>query len=104
MFPLWHESGLTLVGDARKLRDMTRMDIAAGTEEMTRQKRWKIIRFRRGECITCGKPRKDSTYSKRCAVCGENTKKKRRKLLNSEPWQPGRRGRPPLALKQEEQQ
>lgn len=107
MFPLWHESGLTPHSDACRLRLVKRVsaEIAAGTEKMTRQKRYKVIRFRLGNCINCGDPRENSVFSKLCTTCGEARKKKRRRKLGSKAWKPGSPGRPPLSIqKQEEQQ
>lgn len=78
--------------------------IKAGTENMSRSKRYKVIQFRLGNCINCGSPRKGSSYLRHCETCGDGRKKKRRKKLGSRPWKIGKPGRPPLkaARKQEE--
>ena len=74
--------------------------IKAGTESMSRQKRYQVIRFRMGGCINCGSPRNDSPFKRICEVCGEKRKKLRRKKLGTKAWKPGYPGRPPLkALK-----
>jgi hypothetical protein len=76
--------------------------IKAGTEGLSRQKRYKIIRFRLGDCINCGDPRGDSPFKRVCEACGEERKKLRRKKLGSKAWKPGSPGRPPLKASQSE--
>jgi hypothetical protein len=80
-------------------------EIAAGTEGMERRMRYKVIRYRLGNCVNCGAPRGDSPFLRTCTDCGEEKKRKRRKKLGSRPWKLGEPGRPPLSIqKQEEQQ
>lgn len=74
----------------------------AGTEEMSRQKRYKVIRFREGCCVNCGKPRGESLYKRVCADCGDERKKLRRWKLGSKPWTAGSPGRPPLSVSHNE--
>lgn len=73
-------------------------EIKAGTEDMSRQKRYKVIRFRLGLCVNCGDERGGSVFKRFCKKCGENKKKKRRKKLGSKPWKAGSPGRPPLQV------
>ncbi len=79
-------------------------EIKAGTEAMTRQKRYKVVRYRLGLCINCGDLREGSPFKKVCNKCGEDRKKKRRRKLGSKPWKAGAPGRPPLAVQQQEEQ
>ena len=78
-------------------------EILAGTEEMERRKRWKVIRFRMGLCANCGEARGDSPYTRICLNCGEEKKRKRRKKLGSRPWKPGCPGRPPVLFQKQEE-
>lgn len=71
-------------------------EMKAGTETMTRQKRWKVVRYRMGKCVNCGQNRKPSPYKRLCSGCGEARKKKRRKARGNREWKPGSPGRPPL--------
>ncbi len=78
-------------------------EIAAGTEGLPRQKKWKIIRFRMGCCVNCGDERGDSPFKRVCNACGEARKKKRRRKLGSKAWKAGSPGRPPLKAVQQEE-
>jgi len=71
--------------------------IAAGTESMNRQQRYKVIRFRLGQCINCGADREDSKFKRICKACGDARKKSRRTKLGFKAWKPGSPGRPPLS-------
>jgi len=76
-------------------------EIKAGTEGLSRQTRYKVIRFRMGRCINCDQPRdpsptSPSPYKRLCVTCGTSKKKKKRKERGSKPWKPGSPGRPPL--------
>ena len=77
-------------------------ELKAGTEQLSRQLRWKIIKFRSFSCINCGQSRGDSPYKRMCTVCGETRKKARRRKLGSKAWKPGRPGRPPLKVAQKD--
>jgi len=70
--------------------------ILAGTDQMSRQQRYKVVRYRLGECINCSSPRGESPFKRLCMSCGEERKKLRRKKLGSKAWRPGSPGRPPL--------
>lgn len=70
-------------------------------EGLSRQERYKIIRYRAGLCINCSAKRGESPYLRLCEECGKAKKLKRRKKLGSHAWKPGRAGRPPLAVKRQ---
>ena len=80
---------------------MARMSkaITAGTEDLTRQMRYKVIRYRLGQCINCGEARGDSPYKRLCQPCGKNSRKARRQKAGSKAWKAGSPGRPPLSAK-----
>lgn len=77
-------------------------DIKAGTEGLSRQLRYQVIKFRTGGCTNCGQPRGASKFKRLCDVCGEVRKDRRRKKLGSKPWEKGSPGRPPFAAAQNE--
>ena len=80
---------------------MTRLRkaITAGTEDLSRQMRYKVIRFRLGQCINCGNERGDSPYKRLCKQCGFVRRKARRQKMGSRAWKAGSPGRPPLSAK-----
>lgn len=61
------------------------------------QRLYEWERYQRGECINCGKTRRQSMYKKRCNVCGKARTEWQRKLTGAGKWEKGGRGRPPLA-------
>ena len=71
-------------------------DVKAGTEDLDRRLRYKVIRYRENKCVNCGQSRAESPFKKFCVACGESRKLRRRKKLNSKPWKAGSPGRPPL--------
>lgn len=79
-------------------------EFKAGTENMTRAKRYRVIRFRMGLCVNCGKPRNPSPdspspYLRVCVTCGKKKTKKRTKNRGGRPWREGSPGRPPKAYR-----
>lgn len=79
-------------------------EILAGTEKMTRQKRYKVVRFRMGLCVNCGDKRGESPFKRVCEDCGESKKTRSRRKLGSKPWKLGSPGRPPLAVLQQQEE
>ena len=79
-------------------------EIKAGTEQMARQLRYKVLNFRLGCCINCGGSREGSLYKKLCGRCGTQKKLRRRRKLGSKAWKPGMPGRPPFAAQKQEEQ
>lgn len=77
-------------------------EIRVGTDSMSRQLRYKVIRFRLGLCVNCGKKRGDSPYKRKCAKCGALRTKKARMKSGSKAWKPGSPGRPPYKAKKVE--
>lgn len=75
-------------------------DIRNGTEGLSRQRRYQVIRYREGNCVNCGDPRGTSKFKRLCEDCGESRKDLRRKKLGSKPWKAGSPGRPPLSSKE----
>jgi hypothetical protein len=72
-------------------------------EGLSRQDRYKILRYRAGLCINCSARRGSSPYKRLCLECGKAKKLKRRKAVGSHAWKPGRSGRPPLTVKKEQE-
>ena len=71
--------------------------LKAGTEDMDRRKRYKVIRFREGRCANCAATRGLSLFARLCTPCGESRKKAQRKKRGGHAWKPGKPGRPPLS-------
>lgn len=72
-----------------------------GLEGLSRQARYKVIRFKRGDCVNCGDPRGESPYLRVCVACGEGDKKSKRKKHGRKAWKPGSPGRPPLSSRKQ---
>lgn len=70
--------------------------VRAGTADLTRQQRYKVMQYRRGECINCGKPRGTSPFKRVCLTCGNERRAKLRKKRGSRAWKRGGPGCPPL--------
>jgi len=71
----------------------------AGTEGLPRQAKWKVIRYRLGQCINCGNDRGPSPFRRICSPCGLSSTARKRKKLGRKAWKPGSPGRPPLRAK-----
>jgi hypothetical protein len=64
----------------------------------SRQYKYQKKRGKEGLCRTCGiNPLLGSTY---CAECLEKSTERQRERQGFQPWQPGKRGRPPLKGKE----
>ena len=62
---------------------------------------WQTKQFIAGNCVTCGKPRGDSPFKRKCIACGKKTTQRARKKLRGKYWVPGGPGRPPLIRRKE---
>jgi hypothetical protein len=60
-------------------------------------KEWKARRVAAGLCIECGKPRYHAAV--RCNDCAARARIRMRIRKGCQPWQPGKRGRPPKGAK-----
>ena len=67
--------------------------ITYGVATISRQRRWQLQRISEGLCGVCGD--RPLVTTDRCAECHEGLTVRRRERLGQQPWEPGKRGRPP---------
>jgi hypothetical protein len=69
---------------------MPRRDLS----QLSRQRRWQLMRIAEGRCSKCGKPLRH--YPTMCDECALKNRRRMRALHGTSAWKPGGAGRPPI--------